>query len=234
MKSLFDLSKRTTWALMISCFGILALSASCTKDNPEPEPIPTGDAKVRFINANSGSIAQGFYVNEVRLGTQSVGYGAASTYETTSTSNLRFSFNDAGTTTINSTVTGRLEIGGNYSFYYFKTTGNNNAILPLRDDVAVPAAGNAKVRFLHLNSFIANTFPLTITVQGSSTALVSSITADYYTNFYEVDATSKFTITGLTNPISFNDITLVAGKIYTIWLGGTSSAVLTANVVLQN
>ncbi|MCD0488483.1 DUF4397 domain-containing protein [Pedobacter sp. MC2016-14] len=239
MKSLFDLPKRTTWALMVSCFGILALSASCTKDNPEPEPIPTGDVKVQFVNAFSGSAAQEFYVTNARFGTQTVAYGQASGYATTNTINNLYAFKDAGSTAAtvaNADSRVILDIGGSFTFYYYKPSSpiNGRAAVAVNDNTTAPASGKAKVRFIHFNSLIANTVPLKITVQGTTTALVSDFLPLSITNYYEVDPAAKFTVEGLASPVTFSSLTLTAGKIYTIWLGGTSSTEVTGNLVLQN
>jgi hypothetical protein len=239
MKTMFTLSKRATWAVFLSFFSVLFLAASCTKDNPEPEPIPTGDVKVQFVNAFSGSAAQEFYIGGTRFGTQVATYGQASGYATTNTSNSMFAFKDAGSTSAtaaNASVSlqSPLAIGGSYTFYYFKSSSNVKAVGYLSDDVSAPASGKAKVRFVHLNSFIAQTIPLTISLQGSATPLVKDVIADSSTDYYEVDPTSKFTVTGLSSPITFTNITLAAGKIYTIWLGGNSSNEVTGNLVLQN
>ena len=236
---MFTLSKRAGWAMMIACFSVLSLTTSCTKDNPEPEPIPTGDAKVQFVNALSGSAAQEFYIGGTRFGTQVTAYGQASGYSTTNTSNSLFAFKDAGSTAATAanattSLSRPLTIGGSYTFYYFRSSTNVKAVGYLSDDTSAPASGRAKVRFVHLNSFIAQTIPLTISVQGSATPLVNNVVADSSTDYYEVDATSKFTVTGLSSPVTFNNLTLVAGKIYTIWLGGTTATEITGNLVLQN
>ena len=105
----------------------------------------------------------------------------------------------------------------------------------LEDDLTSPAAGKAKVRFFHLNSYMAATVPLKVTVKGT-TVVKDNLVFGEVTEYLQVDPGAKFSVTstGITTPLSIDDANLIAGKVYTIWLGGTSSSILDSHVILTN
>ncbi len=233
MKTLFTLSKQAVTASLIACFGVAALLASCTKDNPEPE-VQTGEVKIQFVNAFQGSPSQDFYTNNTRLGTTAVAYGQSSGYLTSNSSNYTFYFKDTGTSTVSAGIQGQLSIGGSYTFFYVMDSDGSKAAVAYQDDMTAPAAGKARVRFVHLNSFIANTVPLTVGVVGA-TALNTNLKLGTASVYFEVNANSSLVISG--NGITSATVdgsSIASGKIYTIWIGGTSQTNLTANILTQN
>ena len=220
---------------MIACSSILLL-ASCSKKN-EPQPEPVGAAKVRFVNTVRGSLAQDFYVNGVKKSTLPAAYGEASAYlEITSGSNA-FKFYDAGTTTVKAESQAySVPIGFNVTTFYYQGSNGLFGAFAIGDDMSAPAAGKAKVRFYNLNSFLTPTTGITISVVGQTTPLIPSLVyGDLNATYYAVDPGAKFTLTaaGVTNAPQL-DGGIIAGKNYTIWIDGGSSAELTGHVILQN
>ena len=231
MKPSFLLSLKAWMAFVIACSGILLL-ASCGK-NDDIEPEPVGDLQIRAVNTVSGSASQDLLVNNT-VKVSALAYGDASAYVTMTSGVSTLGFYDTGnTTTMNAGGQANLPIGAKLSIYYYTgPTGGKFATL-LVDATAAPATGKAKVRFMNLNSFLNNT--LSVGIEGAGTALIPSVLYSETSNYFQVDPGAKFNFTaaGVIAGPAF-DGPIVADKIYTIWIDGTSATNLTGHLVLQN
>ena len=236
MKTSFLSLSKAGMALMVACLSVFA---SCSKKY-DPVPEPVGDVKIRSVNAVQGSAAQDFYINDTKKNTQVIAYGSASEYFTVTSGNNAFKFYDAGTTTLKAeSQVYSLPIGINATAFYLQTPGGQFAVVPIGDDMTNPAAGKARVRFLYFNKFHPTNSVISVSVIGQTTTLVGALSHLLDPNaqaaYYNVDAGAKFkfTATGVTDAPDF-DPGIVAGKIYTIWIDGTSATNLTGHVIVQN
>jgi len=234
MKKAYFSSLKATFVWVMSALSLLMVLASCSKD-VEVQPIEVGEIHLKYVNANAGSKGQDFYAGDTRLGATTVVYGQASDYFTTTSANTIFLFKEGGTSTVTAPLQGSIPINSYYTFFYAKNLTNQNVAGALEDDLTSPAAGKAKVRFFHLNSYMAATVPLKVTVKGT-TVVKDNLVFGEVTEYLQVDPGAKFSVTstGITTPLSIDDANLIAGKVYTIWLGGTSSSILDSHVILTN
>jgi len=96
----------------------------------------------------------------------------------------------------------------------------------LEDDLAKPATGKAKVRFVNLSP---DAPALNLAIAGKETDLVTNKLFKEYSTFTEIDAAQKVTFnvknkeTGAPET-SIADVKIEAGGIYTIWVKGLKSA----------
>ena len=96
----------------------------------------------------------------------------------------------------------------------------------LEDDLAAPATGKAKVRFVNLSP---DAPALNLAIAGKETDLVTNKLFKEYSTFIEIDAAEKVTFnvknkeTGAPET-SIADVKVQAGGIYTIWVKGLKSA----------
>lgn len=236
MKTSFLSFSKAGMALMVAGLSVFA---SCSKKY-DPVPEPEGDIKVRGVNTVQGSASQDFYINDTKKGTQVIAYGSASDYFTVSSGNNAFKFYDAGTTTLRAeSQVYNIPIGLNVTAFYLQTPGGQFGVFPVGDDITTPASGKARVRFLYFNKFMTTTSVISVTTVGQSTPLVPALghllDPNVQTAYYNVDAGTKFKFaaTGVTDAPEF-DPGIVAGKIYTIWVDGTSATNLTGHVIVQN
>lgn len=235
MKPSLLLSSKAWMAFVIAFSGLLLLSSCRKNDDIRPEPV--GPANIRYANAVQGSASQDLYVNDTKKNTQAVAYGEASAYmEITSGSNV-FKFYDAGTTTLRATSQGyNVPIGLYATVFYYQASGGQHGAFAVGDDMSAPPSGKAKVRFLHLNSFLGLNTSISVSVVGQTAVLIPALVyGNLNTGYFNVDPGTKFTFaaTGVTNaPVV--DAGIVASKNYTIWIDGTNSATLTGHVILQN
>lgn len=236
MKTSFLSSSKARIAFMMACFGLIVAFASCGKKY-DPVPEPVGDLDIRAVNAVNDPVGQDLLVNGA-VKVSALGYAQASAYVkmTSGTSTIGF-YNTGTTTTMNAGGTTGLPIGAKVSVYYFKT-GKGSAAATLYDDAtANPTTGKAKVRFVLLNSFLDTTIPTPISVltQGGSSPLISALEFVKASDYFEVDAGTKFIFTPATSTTGVTfDGGIVANKIYTIWIDGTSPTNLTGHIVAHN
>ena len=201
---------------MIACSSIMLL-ASCSKKN-DIEPLPVGEAKVRYINAFYGALAQDFYVNGTKKNTTPLVYGNTSEYFTIISGANTFNVNDAGSTTTNVSTQADILIGDKYSIFYYLTTDGKKAFAFLGDGKSTVPAGKANVRFVNFNSTLNGN----MTISGGGIS-VPSLAYFGVSDFFSVDAGTKFTFSanGWLNAVDY-DGAVVAGKSYTIWIDGNT------------
>lgn len=216
--------------------GLIVLFASCVKQDP-PEPV--GEIKVRFVNSLETAGPQDMYIRGAKApNSVPLAYGEFSPYFSSTSGDNAFAFADAGTTSGvgNAGIAGNFKIGDNITLFYFRKLkidgGGLAAGVVLDNNVAV--AGKAKIRFVHLNSFLENFINFSVDGVGGK-VLNEGIGFAAASPYYEVDAGTKIkaNATGVTDPLVI-DASLQAGKIYTIWLDGPSEKVLQGHTVMQN
>lgn|GEM_PF-587749 len=233
MKTSFLSSSKARMAFMVACLSVFA---SCSKKY-DPMPEPVGDLKILAVNTVSGSTSQDVLVNGV-VKASAIAYGSASSYVTITSGVSTIGFYDTGTTTTMNAggQTQQLPIGAQVSVYYFKLGDGSVTATLFNDATANPATGKAKVRFVHMNSFLSSASgTISVAVDGSTETLVPTIAFGGASNYFEVlpGAKFKFTPAGGAASAAF-DGTLIAGKIYTIWIDGTSTSNLTGHVIVSN
>ena len=214
---------------ILSCLGLILVLSSCVK---EPAPVPTGEARVRFVNAGIASSSQDCYVNSTKKTTVGLTYPQHTPYFTFTNGVTDFIFADEGSTTVGAGTTYLTSIGSSYSVYYLSSGANKASAILWSDDNAV-VEGKAKVRFMHLNLNLTNASIKIATESG--TVLTEAVGFLKSSSYYTVDPGTKFavTATGVTNS-PLLDGNLQAGKNYTIWLNGATATELIPHVILQN
>lgn len=230
MKSLSYLSVKSKVAFGIALMSLITLFAACKKSDPVEEPV--GEIKIKAVNTVIGSADQDFYVNGTLKSTASLSYGQASAYLTATSGINTVSFNDKGTMVANATTTEGIPIDYHVTAFYYKSPEGIIRATIIPDDMAAPASGKAKVRFINLNSFLNNS--IAIGIEGGA-SLIPAHGYGSVSNYLSVDPGVKFTFLGIgmATAVSF-DAGITAGKIYTIWVDGATSATLTAHTIVQN
>lgn len=231
MKTSFLSSSKVMMTSVIAGLGLIVAFASCSKKY-DPVPEPVGEAKVRFVNALHGSLAQDFYVNGAKKSTTPLAYGATSENLTITSGQNAFNLNDAGTTVVNASVQGKVSIGDRFTIFYYKNPEGKLVLAPLPDVASNPATGKASVRFINLNSSLNS--QLTVSTVGVVSPIIPSLGAQAVSDFFPVDAGAKFTFsaTGVVTGPAF-DGAIVAGKSYTIWIDGANATELTGHIFEQ-
>jgi hypothetical protein len=218
---------RQTYGGLLVAFAVVAGFSSCKSDAQI-----TGDAYVRIINSSESAPPQDFYLDSTKINSAAVAYGQNTNYVTTTSGDRKARFKTAGTTTVNSSSNVGIHAGNYYTVYYTGGT-SSNANYITEDNMIAPAAGKAKVRFVHLSSAAASSIDLTI--QGGQ-KIVSNLAYKTASTYQEVDAATSFQLfaAGSTaTALNITNLGLQAGKIYTIYFSGSTTATITYHVIID-
>ena len=214
--------------------GAVALFSSCIKDGEHKnEDTGVPETSVSIVNASEGSASQELFLDDAKVNAEAVAYTRRSPYVKVNSGNRKAEFKSSGSTTVNASANVDLKAGKHYTIYY---TGGASASASYmtEDDMTAPADGKAKVRFVHLSS--AATSIIDLAIQGGQN-LVNGLAYKTASAFNEINAGSKFNLLngGSANvALALNDVTLQAGKIYTIYITGSTALSVNYHVIQHN
>ncbi|HEX6430168.1 MAG TPA: DUF4397 domain-containing protein [Niastella sp.] len=210
---------------------VTTLFFSCEKNDIDE----SGSFNIKVVNASPGTLAQGFTLANQVLVNGGLNFTDASNYiNTSSGKRLVAEFKNEGTNSV--TATGELYTINGVSFtVYLAGQGSSSRVKAYEDDLAVPNNGKVKIKFIHLS----DAAPSDIYIKnGAGDDLVTNISRNIQSGYKYVDpGTLSFKLYGTAsrNNIGNFDIPdLQSGKIYTLYLTGSTDATLAINKVLHN
>jgi len=227
MKTIFKLKFAKPLIFALTLTSLL----SCSKiDDPV---IVEGDAKLRVVNAVSGSNPQEVYQDGTKISTSSISYAQSTDYlkvkgGVTTVLALR---NENSTNITTNSIVG-LNVNGSYTAFYYSSLGGNGKIGLLMDDTSIPATGKSKVRFVNLGAALNNTINVGI-VGGSS--IFTGLGYENASNYQIIDANTSLNVTvlgGDTKVIPGSEFQ--SGKTYYVWIDAANSTSVNYHLVAQN
>lgn len=218
-------------------FFIGSIFMACTKDKNTTK-ILDGSANLMAVNASPDAKPADFYWGDTKMTTTALSYGDHSNYVITPSGTRKAEFRSKENNAVLASADLNLVDKTNYTAFLAGNVATANIVL-VADDLTAPAAGRAKVRFVNLSP---DETKLDIRVIGGNKVAVGR---DYksVSNFIEVDpGVVKYEVLNNqdNSTVLFNmpDFTFDAGKIYTIWIKGTSNgtgeSALGANILEHN
>lgn len=228
-----SLTKRSLFALL----PLLALfsNAGCGKDENDPLS-PTPQARVMAVHASPDAPAVDLLVDGVVVGSglafpNNTAYLAVNA----GTRNVKVNVAGSATTVINADLP--VSSGVNYSVFANGPVASIGALV-IADDLTAPAAGKAHVRFVHLSP---DAPAVDVAVTGGP-VLFPNRAFQQYTSFTPVDAGTydlEVRPAGSSSVVlPLPDITLQAGKIYTVFakgfVSGSGAQALGAQIIVNN
>ena len=230
-------------AFMVKFFALMATSllfVSCDKDDDDDDN--TSTSKLMVVHASPNAPNVDVRVNNSVVLTN-VAYPTNSSYNnvTSGTTNIKISPTGTMTYVIDGNVS--LEANKSYSVFAIDSVTKIKAAAVM-DDLTAPASGKAHVRFFH---FSPNAPAVDIAVAGGAVLFSNR-------SFNDQAANASFTAFTPLNAGTYNlevraagtstvvlplpNITLTAGKIYTVFakgfLGGTGAQALGAQIIANN
>lgn len=216
--------------------------AACDDDNDIMEE---SKARVLVVHASPDAPAVDLLVDNVKVNATALSYPNNTGYLDVSSGNRNIKVNAAGTTTtvINADV--NLMENTAYSVFAFDRVAQIKPLVVV-DNLATPAAGKAHIRFLHLSPgapavTIGVLSGSAFTPVFSNRTFESAATATANQAFTPVDAgTYTFDVRltdGTTSVLTVPNITLQAGKIYTVFargIVGNTTSPLGASLIVHN
>lgn len=223
---------KNTKLLSLSCILLATVSlTSCDKN--DDENVDTDSASVRITNAVEGSLSQEVYIGGTKLNTSAVAYGETSNYiETASGDNKTVQFRNVGSSSANVSFNVDLDDDDHYSLFYTGSADSKSYVVA-KDDRKAPASGKAKVRFIHLASAVNSSVDLGFS---ATNKLFTDVAYKAVTAYKEVDANTKLFlyIAGQANTALDLDTKVQVGKIYTIYVSGSTAFTLKYHVIAEN
>ena len=214
---------------IVLVFSIFTLS-SCEDDK-------ITYANVLVTHASPDAPGVDLLIDDVKVNTQPLTYPNNTGYLDAETGTRNIKVNVAGTST--SVINGNLdlEVDKYYSVFAVDQVSEITALV-LEDDLTMPAAGKAHVRFVHLSP---DAPAVDVAVASSGAVVFSNIEFKESTAFTPLDAGTynlDVRVTGTsTVALVLPPITLQAGKIYTIFakgfLEGTGAQALGAEIIIN-
>ncbi|HEY9261113.1 DUF4397 domain-containing protein [Chitinophaga sp.] len=256
-------------SFFLSSFTILAFSA-CNKTDyldVNAGERPALSANIRFVNARTENTAIQFWTFTQKVTTNALLPGTASPYVATTYGNVQINFTEGSGTayrasrqfgnsaTYSATGGPNGPIAGYYHTVFAAPTKNDAAkdtLLLFYDELSAPAAGKAKLRFVHLAAGIGNV-TLKLEQAGTETTLYNNIpygsaggsnlkgSAYDSAPFTNVNAgTISLVVSavegGTPLPVQgqgLSNIALEAGKIYTVYIRKDGKGLINAGVIAQ-
>lgn len=227
MKASFFMRSR----MLLTVAAATIAFASCTKDNADTNP--SGTASVMVVNSAEGSAPQNFYLDNSQVNATAVAYAQNSGYiSATPGSNRKAEFRTAGTGSVNASFNMTVE---NNKFYtvYLTGSGSSTSSVSTEDDMTLPPSGKAKIRFVHLSQAAATTIDIGV---NSATKIVSGLAYKAASAYSVVDANSSFQLyaAGSSTVVLNIPTTIQAGKIYTVYVSGATTATISYHLIVQN
>ncbi|HEX8424835.1 DUF4397 domain-containing protein [Hymenobacter sp.] len=248
MKSFSTLFHRSF--LFVALPAALAFS-SCGDDNPAAP----AQGKVLISHAAASALVQvTAFVNDQQVG--QLNYGQNSSYLTVNAGSPTFRINNGSQVITTQALT--IEGNQNYSVFAYSPTAavGSVALLSITDDLALPAAGQAKVRLVHLAVGAPSPVRLTLPSPlpgGAGTDITSDVAFGTASSFVALNAGAPLNLTITANGTPRTQVLVVgdgtgsgtgtktfeAGKIYTVVVRGIAGAGVPAAqeakaVIIQN
>lgn len=210
--------------------------ASCSDDENTTAPTPTEKANVLVVHASPDAPGVDLLVDNTVAGTN-LTFPNNTCYLSVNAGTRNVKVNVTGTST--TVIQANLNIAANKNYSVF-AVNQVSAIEPLvfEDDLTTPASGKAHVRFIHLSP---NAPAVNITLT-DGTIVFGNVAFKGSVNFTPLNAGTynlqvRDAATNQTVVLELPNITLQAGKIYTVFakglLGGTGAQELGAQIIVN-
>jgi len=221
----------------ISIFVSVILATSIFTLSSCEDDVKVTYGNVLVTHASPDAPGVDLLVDDVKVNTQPLTYPGNTGYLEAESGTRNIKVNVAGTTT--TVINGDLDLEADeyYSVFAVDEVAEITALV-LVDDLTMPAAGKAHVRFVHLSP---DAPAVDIAVASSGAVVFSDIAFKESTAFTPLDAGTynlDVRVAGTTTvALVLPPVTLTAGKIYTVFakgfLAGTGAQALGAEVIVN-
>lgn len=217
--------------LPIAFFAAASIFTSCKKDNDLSNA--SLNAKVKIVNTVDGSSPQDLYLDNVKLDASAVAYTQSSDYLTAKSGSHTAKFTNSGSTTANASFNISLQADSSYTIYYTSNSSANSSVVTT-DNLTAPAANMAKVRFINLSNAVTSNVDFGLS---ATNKFVTNLAARAVSAYSQVAAGTTFYLysAGSINAmLTIPATTIQAGKIYTIYISGSTTLDLSYHIVAEN
>lgn len=226
MKTHTNTQLKKLMAAFVAILSLTILFSSCDHEDPSIR----GTASIRVIHSSETTGAVDLYSDDTKLNSSAIAYAQSSSYFETQAGQKTIEVRLSGTSQVVSTQSLELENGKQYTVYVTGNGGAGSSVVTT-DDNSAPSSSQGKVRFINLSTLTSSANLMV----DNTTTLFSSVAFGSTSDFAMVapgSHTFKASSAANANINATTTVNVQAGKIYTIYLAGTT--VLGLNVVTNN
>lgn len=222
---------KTLAHLLVAFLFIVLTITSCKKDHHgsgDGDDNANLTAYIQVTNSAIGSTAQDFYLDNTKINTWEVAYGASTAFLPVKAGDHEARFKNSGSPKVNAALDLSADPGKYYSVFYADSCSYSR----YQDDRTAPKSGKARVRFINLSSKLSSNVDI---AAAGGTKLVSNLAFKAASAYYDLDAATAFSLTLTDKSTALIDIPagMQPGHIYTIYISGTTSATVTPHIVTE-
>jgi len=231
MKTTINYKKPITLSLsffLLMMFAVFSCFISCRSNVNNATP-PAG---VMAVNSAQASTPQDFYIDNTKQNSSAIAYTQSTGYFYVIGGNHQTQFETSSTTTISASGSFSFAPGAYYSVFYTDAKTAN----AYQNDRTMPQQADSRVRFINLSTALNSNVDVTSTVGGKTSGLISALAYQAASAYMEVSSASTFSLSasGSSTVLLNIPVVLQAGKIYTIFISGTTSTTITYSLVAEN
>ena len=212
----FTFTKTLLSVLLVALF----FSSCSTKSESTPIYI----SGVSLIQASPTTEKLDVYIADTKASKADFSFGEKMDYLNAYSGDRTFRVTKKGSADVISSAQLKLEPALGYSVFVVDKLATAQFLF-LKDELVVPAAGKAKIRFVNLSPDGGS---LSLGIAGKTTDVSTAKAFKEYSNFETIDAADKvaFNIKNSTGVVetALVDVKIESGMIYTIWVKGLKSA----------
>ncbi|MCV9927899.1 DUF4397 domain-containing protein [Flavobacterium sp. LS1R49] len=216
----------------IMVIAAVVLLSSCDSNNVDL----FNTSKLKVVNAAPNSGSQRFimanipYISKLSYLDNSVSY-----HDVSSGSNLVTQYRDQDDNDLYASEKLNLSDNRNYTVYLTGESRDDAKVRLFQDDLSVPASGKAKVKFLHLSAGAPASIDFTDSDGNNITTNLNRFNESGYIEINAGSLSLKAHGTGLTeNLATLASSTFDSGKIYSVYIAGSSASGYTIKQISHN
>ena len=204
----------------IALVGLASLLlASCVKTDNSNNIIPVTTTLLSFIQASPDQPPINFYIGNSTVNPTPLNYGNSISYFTVVSGQIPVNFTNE--TTGSQILSGTISLNQNAAYSLFLANKSTSPeIVLLTDSIAMPAVGNASIRFINLSP---DSQPVSLAVQGTAQPLTTAEPYKGYTSFFPIKGKTPYTLDvlqGTTVLATLPNVEFLTGGVYTVWFNG--------------
>lgn len=215
-------------SLLFFLLPIFSLVA-CKKN--DFDVVVKGETKVKMINAALTESSQDIYINGQKLSTPALAFSETTEYLKISSGSMALKFIGSSNLATESTFNFTPSI--TYSTFLVSDRNGTRELVNYEDNLSNTESGKAKIKLINLTPYF--TTGINVSVQ-AGTQFVNGLLFKETSGYFSVDPdlNLRYNVVGSNIVKTIDNANFAAGKIYTIWFSGTSSATLEAHIITNN